>query len=63
MDALIERSTAARVAGSIAARNKYLYDLYLVLPGLAVVYVSLNVCKRAYDTGIIFSVGQLASIA
>ena len=34
--ALVERSSAAlRVAGSIPTRNKYLYDLQIVVPGLA----------------------------
>ena len=35
--ALVERPTAAlRYAGSIPARNKYLYGLQVVVPGLAV---------------------------
>ena len=34
---LMTRSTTAlRVAGSIPVRNKYSYDLHLVVPGLAV---------------------------
>ena len=34
--ALVERPTVAlRVAGSISARNKYLYGLQVVVPGLA----------------------------
>ena len=42
--AVAERaSSALRVVGSIPARNKYLYDLYLVAPGLAVC-----VCKFKY---------------
>ena len=37
VSALAERSTAAlRVAGSIPARNKYVYDLQVDVPGLAV---------------------------
>ena len=35
--AVVERPTAAlRVAGLIAAWNKYLYGLFVVVPGLAV---------------------------
>ena len=35
--AVVECSTdALRVPGSIRTRNKYLYDLHLVVPGLAV---------------------------
>ena len=35
--ALVECSTAAlRVPGSVPSRNKHLYDLHLVVPGLAV---------------------------
>ena len=49
--AVIERSTATlRVTGSIPARNKYLFDLQVVIPHLAVC-VSSNVCKCTYDTG------------
>ena len=34
--AVVECSTAAlRVAGSIPARNKYLYDVHVVIPSLA----------------------------
>ena len=50
-------TAALRVAVSIPACNKYLYDLQVVVPGLAVcVCMSLNVCKRTHDTGVIPSV-------
>ena len=54
---MVERSTTAlRVASSIPARNKYLYDINLIVPGL-LVFVSLNDCKRTHDIGIIPTVG------
>ena len=60
--AMVERSTAAlRLASSISIRNKYLYDLHLVVSDLAVCegkYVILNICKLNHDTGMILSVGQ-----
>ena len=46
------RLTAAlHVADSILTRNKYLWGLQVVVPGL-------NVCKRTHDTGTIIGVTQ-----
>ena len=50
---MAERFVAVlRVAGSISARNKYLYGLQVVVLGLFV-YVIFYICKRTHDTGVI----------
>ena len=58
-----ERPTAVlRVAGFSPARNKFLYGLHVVVPGLAVCVCDFFVfIKRTHDTGSILSVGQLFS--
>ena len=38
-----------RVAGSFPARNKYLYDLHLVVPGLAVCVCEFKCYKRTHE--------------
>ena len=49
--AVAEKSTAVLpAAGSISARNIYLYGLQMVVSGLGVCAYELNVCKRTYDT-------------
>ena len=54
ISAVAEESTGAlRVAGSIPVRNKYLYDLEIVVPGLDVCVCGVYVCKRTHDTGFI----------
>ena len=41
--AVLARSTTAlRVAGLIPTQNKYLYDLHLVVPGLAIYVCELK---------------------
>ena len=57
---VVDRSNAAlRVADSIPTRDKYFYDLRFVVRFVWLfVYMSLNVCKRTYDTRIINSVMQ-----
>ena len=42
-----------RVAGSIPALNKYLYNLQVVVPGLAVCACDISVCT--HHAGIILS--------
>ena len=46
-------TTALRVTGSIPTRHKYLYDLQLVVPGVAVCVCDFSVSQRTHDTGII----------
>ena len=56
---MVEHFTAAlSVAGLIPARNIHLYDLHLVVLGLAVCVCELmyNVCKHTHDTGILYRV-------
>ena len=53
--AVVERPTPAqRVTGSIPSRNKYLYGLQSVVPGLTVCVCDFFMfVKRTNDTGII----------
>ena len=54
---MVVRPTAVlRVVGSIPARDKYLYDLQIVVLDLAVCVCDFSVCT--HDTGIIPSVAQ-----
>ena len=50
--AVVERLAAAlRVTGSIPARNKYVYDLPIVVPGPNCLRIRFFFCKRTYNTG------------
>ena len=46
-------AAALRAAGSIPARNKYLYGLQIVVRDLAVCVCEF-ICKRIHDTGEFF---------